>query len=241
MLVSICIPVYEFHGKGVDLLQFNLQQIEMQTYEDIQVVVSDNSSNNDIFNYISSYSGRLLIKYVQNDPLLRYSGQHNFNNAIRHADGDIISIICQDDYFVDNLSIERIVTGFSSAEVKWLITGHQHIKNGEVILKYVPTWNDKIILGFNYIGPPSVLSMRRGYECYFDTNVIYYSDCELYQQLYFKYGAPKIIPESCVIYRIWDGQGSSYALKYFDFDSELSYLKSKYNLPTDSPVNKPKI
>jgi len=233
-MISICIPCWEFGGNGVFLLAKNLSMLENQTYDDIQIVVSDNSKDNKIVDFINQYKGKLKIKYVQNDPRYRKSAQHNFNNAIRNADGDIISLMCQDDYFTSIFSIEEIVNGFIEP-YKWLITSVwlKDVKFKTERLHH-PRWDDKIILGFNYIGPPSMLSMRKGFECYFDTETVYYSDCELYHQLYVKYGLPKVLDAGCVTYNIWEGNGTVTAAATFNYQNEIDYIKKKYNLPANA-------
>src|SRR5690606_32499532 len=117
MKVSIAIPCYEMNGRGAFFLDYNLSKISTQTHPDIEVVISDHSKNDVIWDRANEWSSRLNIKYC------RYtehygSSSANTNNAIRHSSGDIIKILCQDDYLYSDHAIETIVKNFSP-ETQW--------------------------------------------------------------------------------------------------------------------------
>lgn len=236
-MISVCIPCYEFHGKGAELLLNNLKIIEKQTYKDIQVVVSDNCQGYEISNVIHRLKWRLDIKYVRNEHEDKTSGYINFNNAIRNADGNLIHLMCQDDYFIDENAIRSIVDNFEDA--MWSVCGLNIINEKQCkSLFHTPRWRDTIILGFNYIGPPSLLTMKKEAVCLFDPQIKYYGDCELYYQLYIKYGPPKIITENCVVYREWDLNNSKDSAQ-FSYIDEIEYIKKKYMLPFYAKGNIP--
>lgn len=229
MKISICIPTWEQHGKGNDFLIYLLDTITTQTYKHINVVISDHSINNDIENICNLFKDKLEIIYVKN-PNNRGNGPSNTNNAISHADGDIVKIMFQDDFFYQKNAIELIEKEFQNNDCNWLVTGCNHTKDdGKTFFNFmVPTWNDKIIYGVNTISSPSVLSFRKNNYCFFDEDLIMLMDCEMYYQLYTKYGLPKIITNCLITNRMHQHQISS--LYHNDMGTEINYIKNKHNI-----------
>ena len=62
--ISICIPTYEMGGYGVEYLNHSLNILSKQTYQDFEIVISDQSENNDIKDLCKKCKVRLNIKNV---------------------------------------------------------------------------------------------------------------------------------------------------------------------------------
>jgi glycosyltransferase involved in cell wall biosynthesis len=228
MKISICIPTWEQYGHGTEFLKNNFDRFLNQTYKNFNVIISDHSKNDDIKNLCELYSDKFEIKYFSNDKLLG-NGPANTNNSIINADGKIIKIMFQDDFFYSNTSLELINEEFKNDECKWLVNGCNHTNdNGKTFYNFMsPLWNDKIPLGVNTISSPSVLSFRNENICLFDEKLTMLMDCEMYYQLYIKYGLPKIITNCLVTNRMHPHQISR--LYNQNLESEINYIKTKYN------------
>jgi glycosyltransferase involved in cell wall biosynthesis len=227
--ISICIPTWEQYGKGTDFLNHLLNTIVTQTYKNFNVIISDHSIDNNIENLCNSFKDKLEIFYIKN-PNNRGNGPANTNNSIINADGDIIKIMFQDDFFYENNSLELIVKEFENNDCNWLVNGCNHTyTDGENFVNSMsPRWNDNIILGINTISSPSVLSFRKGINILFDEKLIMYMDCEMYYQLYLKFGLPKIIPNYLITNRLHEHQISSMYQK--DANEEINYIKTKHKI-----------
>jgi glycosyltransferase involved in cell wall biosynthesis len=229
MKVSVCIPTWEQYGRGFEFLQKNLNSILDQTYKNYNVIVSDHSLNDDIKNLCNSYINYMEIIYVKNDNDLG-NGPANTNNSIINADGDIIKIMFQDDFFYDKNALEIIVNEFKNDDCNWLVTGCNHTNDdgSTYYNQMIPYWNDNIVTGTNTISSPSVFSFRRNVPCLFDTNLTMLMDCEMYWQLYVKYGLPVIIPNCLVTNRMHEHQiSSTYNKNIWD---EINHVKLKHNI-----------
>lgn len=229
MKVSVCIPTWEQYGRGFEFLQKNLNSILDQTYKNYNVIVSDHSLNDDIKNLCNSYINYMEIIYVKNDNDLG-NGPANTNNSIINADGDIIKIMFQDDFFYDKNALEIIVNEFKNDDCNWLVTGCNHTNDdgSTYYNQMIPYWNNNIVTGTNTISSPSVLSFRRNVPCLFDTNLTMLMDCEMYWQLYVKYGLPVIIPNCLVTNRMHEHQiSSTYNKNIWD---EINHVKLKHNI-----------
>ncbi len=211
--VSICIPTYKMHGKAHELLVRSFNMIMKQTYKNFEVIVSDNSEDDVVKNLCENPEYKSLnIKYSKNP---RKGLSANTNESMRKATGDLIKILYMDDYLENEQSLEDIVKNFQG---KWLITGCAHDNgNGKRINRHYPTYNEKIYLGKNTIGSPSVLTIKNEDLIFFDEKLSWVLDCDYYKRLYDKQGAPTILNEINVIIGVGKHQTTHH----------LSYLRKK--------------
>jgi glycosyltransferase involved in cell wall biosynthesis len=96
-MISICIPTYEMGGKGLKFLRQGIESIRLQTFDNYEIIISDNSKVDDIENYCNEVKKDLNIFYIRN--LNKIGISSNINFAIEHAKGNIIKILFQDDFF----------------------------------------------------------------------------------------------------------------------------------------------
>lgn len=183
--VSICIPTYN----QTKYLKKTLDSIVVQTYQHFEVIVSDDSSTDDVEHLLSEYDTKLSIRYVRNQPSL--GSPENWNHAISFAKGKWIKIMHHDDWFCENTALEKIVEQAHEHPNALIFAG---IK-GDIIQEnrsYVnlPT-KQKInaiqqdpfsLIWANVIGPPSAIMYPKS-NATFDKNLIWLVDIEFYLDL----------------------------------------------------------
>lgn len=209
-MISICIPCYEMHGKGVEYLSILLESIFVQTYKNYEVIISDQSQDDNILNLVSTYKQKMDVKYVKCEELGKSS--FNLNNAIRNAKGDIIKPIFQDDFLIDPYCLEYISNLQQSCN--WGGIGFTHFnENGQHIGNtMLPRYNPNIKVGVNTFGSPSVCFFKKDNN-FFNDNLVWLMDCEFYEKLFRKYGTPHALQVIGVGVRIW---GDSYSYHISD-------------------------
>jgi len=198
-LISVCIPAYEAKGKGVDLISVNIASCLEQTYKNLEIIISDHSIDTQIEDLCNSISDE-RIKYIRNENN-RGSSTYNTNNAISQTKGDYIKVINQDDFLLQNDILEKAVS-LIDEEHKWIIFPcldydvdisldtnelypiREHYPRHPIDIK-------NLLLGINSIGSPSCSLFPKDF--FFDTEVKYMIDCELYYRLYTTLGLPKIL------------------------------------------------
>jgi glycosyltransferase involved in cell wall biosynthesis len=194
---------------GATFLHFNLTKILFQTYDNIEVIISDHSNDDSILNTCQDFSNKgLEILYIRNENMVGNSSA-NLNEAIKSAKGDIIKVIFQDDFLYHDRSIEDIVNEYKKDNnIKWLVTSCCHTENGSTYYKYMdPEYTDNILTGNNRISSPSVISfVNDADKLYFDTDFIWLMDCDYYYRLMLKYGSPCYLKKTNVVNRHWYGQ-----------------------------------
>ena len=205
-MISIAMPTYESFGRGVEFLEFQFQKFLEQTYKDFELVISDHSRDDNIQQLCERYGDVLNINYMRNEEN-RGNFTDNTNRAMKRCKGDIIKILFQDDFLWDKHSLEKINNAFDE-NTNWLVTSCEHTHDGiNFHRRHDPTYNEKIYVGNNTIGNPSVLSVRKGSEMlFFDERMIWTVDVDYYKRLHDKFGLPTILNEVTVVIRLWDKQ-----------------------------------
>jgi glycosyltransferase involved in cell wall biosynthesis len=203
--ISICIPTYEMGGCGAAFLKHSFRKIWEQTYRDFEVVVSDQSRDDNIRKLCEAYS----IRHYFN-PAKCGRSSINTNNAMRHARGTLLKILFQDDFLYSPDSLQRIVDTFDIDHDTWLVTGCEHTRDGITCYRpFYPKYNNQIHTGANTISSPSVLTIKNEGHLEFDENLVWLMDCEYYSRYYDTHGLPKILNEINVVNRTWENQVSN--------------------------------
>jgi glycosyltransferase involved in cell wall biosynthesis len=227
-LLSVCIPTYEMHGKGVEFLEFNFKILEIQTFKDFDVIISDHSLTDDIQQLCEKYKSTLDIKYFRNTEK-RGSQSPNINNAIRHSDSKLIKVLFQDDFLFSENSLEITVNHFNLEKDKWLVSRCQHSMDGTNFIRdFIPRYNHNIHLGINTISSPSVLTILNETPLLFDENLINLMDCDYYKRCYIKFGEPKILKVITVVNRMGDHQATHTIVNEELNNKEVIYVKEKF-------------
>lgn len=222
MKISVVVPIYQMDN-AIEFLDRNLKSIYIQSFDDYEIVISDDSDDDMLKIWLSKID--LPIKYYKN--LGNKGMANNTNNAINHATGDLIKILFQDDFFYDSRSLEKIVEHFSS-QTNWLVTGCTHTMDGITFLNdHKPYYSESE----NTIGSPSVLTFRKKVKERFDPNFYWALDLAFYKDLYNKYGKPKIYDQVNVVIGVGLHQTTA---KLSDERKELEHklLKLKYEQAT---------
>ena len=229
--VSICIPSYEFSGKGVFFIKKNIDSCLEQDYENLEIIISDQSNNNEIELFVESY-GNEKIKYFKNENNRGFPA-YNTNNAIEKSVGDYIKIMNQDDY-IENKSLIKLMVD-ECKKNKWAVSGFKHLNydNNSFFNPLTPIIKEDgthLLRGENLVGCPSVGMIPKNE--FFDTVIEYMIDSELWYRMFKKYGYPGIVPGENIVIGISSQSFSSFLRNKTDkmIEKEYEYCKTKFNL-----------
>jgi glycosyltransferase involved in cell wall biosynthesis len=214
MRFSIAIPAHNRGKAGPIWMIELLESIKMQTLQDLEIVVSDQSDNDDILNACKKYSEDFDFKYV------RYSGTvpcENINIALDECEGQIIKMMFSDDIFVNSLALEIIDKVYAETECKWAFSGYCGTRDGKVFFNQkLPEWTDYMLEGRNLLSSPSVVSFLNSSKQYFDENLKLLLDTEFYHRMRWENGMPYIIPDILVANRDHNNRISSHQTSQYD-------------------------
>lgn len=225
--ISVCIPAYEMRGYGRQFLAELLSSIDKQEYHNVEIVVSDHSSTSDIEDLCRGWQTHRSVVYVRCGER-RGNSSVNMNNAIAHATGSIIKPMHQDDFFISDSALGFIGSAFGGGAL-WGACGYAHASGFDASKRSyrVPHYNQRILTR-NTIGAPSVCFFRRELDFWYDENLIWMNDADLYFRLYGECGEPRIIPDALVCIRLWDGQVSNQEADEVVQKRELAYASAKH-------------
>ena len=234
MKISIAIPTWECYGKGSEFIDDLLRTIDIQTFKDFEVCISDHSKDNKILNKVIEFEDRINILYSRNEED-RGNGPANTNKSIEMCSGDIIKVMFQDDFFYDDEALEKIHSEFENSDKMWLVNGCNHTKDDghSFYWEMYPKWNDNLLEGVNSISSPSVLSFRKEVSNRFDETLVYFMDCEFYYGMNEKYGQPIFLNDVLISNRVGEYSVTtnvSHKNRDFYVEKETKYCKEKYDL-----------
>ena len=229
MKVSIAIPTWESHGRGGEFLDDLFRTIEIQTFKDFEVCISDHSVNDDVLNVVNQFRDKFEIVFRRNIEH-RGNGPANTNAAIDLCSSEIVKIMFQDDFFYDDESLEKIVSEFENSDKAWLVNACNHTKDDghSFYWDFYPQWNDKILHGVNTISSPSVLSIKKEVfeKVKFDTSLVMMMDCDYYYNAREQFGDPIYYHDVLVSNRVHKNQISMLYDK--NLQDEVNYCLEKY-------------
>lgn len=172
-LVSVLIPTYN----RPKYFQIALESAIKQTYKNIEIIVTDDSTNDETYKCIQPYLGKYRnIFYYKNPNTI--GGAHNFIHALEKSNGEYINFLMDDDIFAPN-KIEMMLAYFLEdyAHEITLITSYRSFidENGNSIpdtihnqrkFQQITALDGKqagnsIISEFNWIGEPTTPLFRK--------------------------------------------------------------------------------
>ncbi len=109
--VTICVPTYN----SASFLRESLDSILAQTYGNLEIIVSDNASQDDTVSILKLYAERYDIRLILNERNIGAGG--NFNQLIENARGKYVAIYHSDDVFEPTIVEESVKIFESSPEV----------------------------------------------------------------------------------------------------------------------------
>lgn len=182
--VSICIPAYE-NGLYIKRL---LESIKNQTYKNYEVILTDDSVENEVLDIVTDYKDIMVIEYYRNNE--RLGPTKNCNRAISLAKGEYIKVMHHDDWFANDKSLEKFVNMLEkNNDVSLAFSGTEQVSTerrytrhieSEQVKKIQQDWRN-LFLG-NYIGAPSATIFKNeGWT--FDENLKWCVDYELYMRI----------------------------------------------------------
>ncbi|MCG7858622.1 glycosyltransferase [Flavihumibacter sediminis] len=196
-LISICIPAY----KRIDYLQRLLASIEIQTFRDFEVVITDDSPDASVGDFCRNINSSLNLHYFKNEKAL--GTPENWNEGIRQARGKWIKLMHDDDWFTDENSLEAFYQAtLKDPDCPFFFSAFRNVDEDSgrrevvqcnaldlAILRLSPLHLFKKV----YVGNPSCTLIRRDIGLLYDSRFKYVVDFEYYIRCIQKEGKWKYI------------------------------------------------
>ena len=107
--ISVCIATYN----GSKYIRRQLDTILQQLHGDYEIVISDDSSTDDTIEIVKSYNNNRIV--ILPDQKFR-NPIYNFENALKHASGDVIFLSDQDDIWMPT-KVEKAMAALTNCDI----------------------------------------------------------------------------------------------------------------------------
>lgn len=182
-LISICIPAY----KNRAFLSRLLDSVALQTYKNFEVIITDDSPDDSVEDFVRNYAKLQGIKYFRNDAAL--GTPENWNAAIRQARGSWIKLMHDDDWFAGPDSLQMFVDiARREPKAAFIYSAYNNVEHGKMVSRsgrpstfrnYMFKKCSESIISENFIGPPSAV-MHRNISVFYDNRLKWLVDVDFY-------------------------------------------------------------
>jgi len=230
--LSIIIPAYEMKGTGHSHIRRSLESLKKQSWKNFEVVISDHSTSDMIFDVVKEFKDVLEISYHRNSEDIGSSCM-NANNAIDNSKYDYIKFLFQDDFLSHENSLLYGMQFLIWSRKSWVATAcnHREDSTNRIYHNHYP----RIIQGelfnaLNSLGCPSIMYLKKS-DIRFDKRLPALMDIDYYEQFKMLYGAPGLLNDINVTIGVHEasvtnngGAGDKVQVK-----KELGIVNEKYN------------
>ena len=186
-ILTVAIPTRNYLF-GVNNI-FN--ELVKKKIEGVQYVFYENSTNNEIYNYLFSRKNELNFKVIRSDNL---GFIDHWNKILKNTDTDYLLMLhhdelinCDDIYYLIK-QIRNSNTDFFIFKIKKISSDKiWNVGFSKIIIAIFIRYLRPLILYINFIGPMSAMCFRNNKDFLFHTEVKYYVDMDIFYQIFLKY------------------------------------------------------
>lgn len=181
--ISVCIPAY----KRTDFLKRLFDSLAIQDYTFFETVVTDDSPDVEVEELCRQYGEKFPIRYFKNDQTLGTPA--NWNEVIRHAKGEWIKIMHDDDWFASADALTKFAKATRTEAGAFIFCSYYDVfLSSERERRVLPgafrfrqmKKEPVTLLSRNIIGPPSVIMHRNDRSHLYDIKLKWLVDIEMY-------------------------------------------------------------
>jgi len=234
MKMSIAIPCYEYNGRGVRYLSELFHSIQRQTLKDVEVVVSDQSNDDEIQDFCFDNIFDLKIAYYRNKNG-RGNAALNTNAAMEICTGEVVKLIYMDDFFYTADALQKTYDALSNSDKMWLVCGTNHTRDEGKTFDHpiYPRWNDRMLKarGNNTMSGTSVISYRnKDMDVRWDPTTFGLLDIDFYHSMMGKYGMCVFLDEILVSQRVNNTDNIISTRSAEQIEKEFEYCREKHGI-----------
>lgn len=221
--ISICIPTY----KRTDLLKTLLDSIAIQSFKDFEILINDNSPDDSVKEFVSSYHSKLEIAYEKNEPAV--SAVENCVRVMRRAKAPWIKVIHDDDWFNTPDALQQFADAAinSGKDFIFCASNQVYLDNNRTEPELLNPERKKMLddsffslIYLNVIGHPSVVMHKKDNNIEYDKQFNWVLDIDYYLRYLNAHGGYHYIDRTLVNI----GKGSTQ-------ESNKYYKNSKVEIP----------
>lgn len=185
--ISVCIPAY----KNPDFLLRGLASLAAQQCSSWEVLITDDSPDDSVYEAAQQYMDKLPLKYFRNTPAKGMPA--NWNECYNKARGEYIKILHDDDWLAHPLALQKMADAldshpesdfvFCAYRNHYLGTSRQEEWHCGAFYRRLLRKTPVNLFHTNFIGPPSVMMHRNKPAYRYDLNTRWVVDVDFYMQV----------------------------------------------------------
>lgn len=200
-LISLCLPTY----KRPELLKQLLDSIQIQTFKDYEILISDNTPDDSVEKLVNTYKDVLPVSYERNEPSV--SAGENCVRVMRRANAEWIKVMHDDDWFASPDALRQFADAaarsekdliFSASTQVWLDSGKKEDDYFTPEKKQRLDASPFCLFYSNAIGQPSVAMHRKDLSVEYDSGFHWVLDIDFYMRYLIAHPGYHYIPEKLV-------------------------------------------
>lgn len=237
-LVSVCIPVYN----RKEMLRSCLCSVIRQTLKDIEIIVTDNCSQEDLAEVVRELDDP-RIRYHRNSKNL--GAPHNFIRAVSLAEGKYLKFLCSDDLLLPNCledSIKELEAHPGADALLFKVASFNEsgcIDRGTYAMPWkgharnLKLFEHPQVFEFLYVGPTAVLCRSSAFWELggFDQCLRAMVDWEMYSRMLEVGGGVVFLDRVLAIYRVHADNDARVQSSNLGFLHDMLVLRRQKRLP----------
>ncbi|MBC7893496.1 MAG: glycosyltransferase family 2 protein [Sphingobacteriaceae bacterium] len=215
--LSVCIPAY----RQTRYLRRALDSLREQTFTDFEIVLTDDSPDDEVADFVENYQFGPRLRYFHNPRSL--GTPENWNEAVRQSRGELIKILHHDDWLAQPDSLQTLVDALDAqpeADLVFCASVATVADTGVVrdVNRPTPAQVDRLrshpeeLFAANRIGAPSATLYRRRAGLTYDSILTYTVDTDFYIRLLRQNPALVYVNEPLVAIGLNEGQVTQSAI-----------------------------
>lgn len=224
---SVCIPVYISSELELDYLKQNLSRLKVQKFAQVELIVSDATTNQNWSDQVKA----MTIEF-ENSKYVTAKGFNigrNVNSAVTSATNDLVKLIFQDDFMINNCALLFSNVRLSLSRRTWYVSACNHYSEikQEFYGYHRPKLSSTLLAGGNTLSSPSVVTFRRKSFVQLSDSLTYLVDCDWYLRMSHQNGPPILGIIPLISNRIHISQATNWAKSLLE--SEKSTISKMHS------------
>jgi glycosyltransferase involved in cell wall biosynthesis len=185
--ISVCIPAY----KHPEYLLRALTSLATQQCSNWEVVITDDSPDDSVYQVVQQFRHQLPIQYFKNTPA--HGMPANWNTCYDKARGTYIKILHDDDWLAHPQALEKMAAALDNnpdCDFVYTAFSNHYLESGSIEeMRCHPFYRRLLskspinLFQRNFIGPPSVIMHRNKPAYRYDVKTRWVVDIDFYMQV----------------------------------------------------------
>ena len=218
--ITVVIPIHDPLESFESFIRAALESLAVQTLKPNEILMAGTNKPSYLNSLLNEHANFFEVHYFINDA---QSTSRNLNYLIQKCNFEIVKILFQDYFFMDNSALEKIDNLFNNKKLVCIVSGSKNYDEIRMVFirNIKPKFGRRMREGVNTIGCPSVISFRRSFFMQFKENLVMRLDSEWYLSKRQACGRAFLLSDFQIASRLHAGQQTHWAKKLVPIERQI--------------------